>query len=300
MRFPLLQRAALGPLLLVIVIALLLLSHRPPARPTIAPPWAVSNSLPGEWMDVPEINLPDVPDLPLDPVLPRSDLEVFSTSGLYETNEREALASELEQALAYTAHRFGGAPSERIIASVQDNPGCALHGVALTSERRVEVFTCADIPRRRVVNIMAHEFVHQLAHDYYGPRHLKADMILLEGLATWGAGDYWLNGHPDFRAFVHHHYLQSEDEEDGEDKEAADTLLPLATSYVGRPISDMNQLYYQWASFVEYLLETYGRDHFDQIYMTGERAPGSANYAVIYGRDLATLEQAWRAWLAAE
>jgi hypothetical protein len=172
----------------------------------------------------------------------------------------------------------------------------------MTSERRVEVVTCANIPRRRVVDIMAHEFVHQLAHDYYGPRHLQADMILLEGLATWGAGDYWLNGYPDFRAFVRHHYLPEEDaEEDAEANEAtADTLLPLATSYVGRPISDMNQLYYQWGSFVEYLLETYGRDRFDQIYMTGNRAPGSANYAVIYGRDLATLEQAWLAWLTAE
>jgi hypothetical protein len=286
-------------MLLMVLIALLLLNHRPPARPTIAPPWAVSNSLPGEWVEGPEINLPKVPDLSFGEVLPRSDLEVFSTSGLYEAGEREALASELEQALVYTAHRFGSAPSQRIIASVQDNPGCTLHGVAMTSERRVEVFTCADIPRQRVVNIMAHEFVHQLAHDHYGPRHLKADMILLEGLATWGAGDYWLNGHPNFRAFVRHHYLSEEDNSEEGDEEA-DNLLPLATSYVGRPISDMNQLYYQWASFVEYLLETYGRDRFDQIYVTGGRAPGSANYAVIYGRDLATLEQAWRAWLIAE
>jgi hypothetical protein len=247
---------------------------------------------------MPELNLPDVPDLPFDRVMPGSDLEVFSTSGLYEADEREALASELEQALAYTSHRFGSTPSQRIIASVQDNPNCALHGVALTSERRVEVATCGNIPRQRVVNIMAHEFVHQLAHDYYGPRHLQADMILLEGLATWGAGNYWLNGQPDFRAFVRHHYFPEEDQED--DEAAADTLLPLATSYAGRPISDMNRLYYQWASFVEYLLETYGRERFDQIYITGERSPGSANYAVIYGRDLDTLEQAWRAWLAAE
>ncbi|MFN3374091.1 MAG: hypothetical protein ACK44M_11040 [Chloroflexus sp.] len=59
----------------------------------------------------------------------------------------------------------------------------------------------------------------------------------------------------------------------------------------------MNTLYYQWASFVEYLLTTYGRDAFEQLYRTGAGTPGSADYRGVYGTDITTLEVEWRAWL---
>jgi hypothetical protein len=59
----------------------------------------------------------------------------------------------------------------------------------------------------------------------------------------------------------------------------------------------MNRLYYQWASFVEFLLETYGRERFDALYISGAQAPGSADYAGVYGKDLPTLEREWLAWL---
>jgi len=59
----------------------------------------------------------------------------------------------------------------------------------------------------------------------------------------------------------------------------------------------MNQLYYQWAAFVEYLIGEYGREQFDAVYVSGSKSPGSADYAGIYGKDLPTLEQEWQAWL---
>jgi hypothetical protein len=172
----------------------------------------------------------------------------------------------------------------RFHASVRVDSGCGLHGIAYTDVRDVQAFTCNDISRDRAVAIMAHEFVHQLEQDRYGPPHLSSDLILAEGAATWGAGEYWLGGKPDFRSYVR-------------DQRANGLFYPLATDYNGLGITAMNALYYQWASFVEYLIGAYGRDKFDAVYVTGGSAPGAADYAGVYGKGLDALEREWKAWL---
>jgi hypothetical protein len=146
------------------------------------------------------------------------------------------------------------------------------------------VFTCPGIDEKRAVNILAHEMVHQLAHDRYGPAHLNADLILLEGVATWGAGKYWLGGAPDFRSYVRA-------------QRQSGISYPLAMSYSGLGVAGMNALYYQWASFVEFLIDTYGRLKFDQLYVSGNSAPGSADYVGVYGKNLDQLQQEWIDWL---
>jgi hypothetical protein len=60
----------------------------------------------------------------------------------------------------------------------------------------------------------------------------------------------------------------------------------------------MNTLYYQWGSFVEFLVEVYGRDRFDALYVSGgNQVPGAADYVGVYGKGLDALEQEWRAWV---
>ena len=74
---------------------------------------------------------------------------------------------------------------------------------------------------------------------------------------------------------------------------------PLATDYNGLGIGAMNALYYEWASFVEFLIGTYGRAQFDQVYSSGGSAVGAANYQGVYGKPLAELEREWLAWIDA-
>ena len=227
---------------------------------------------------------PGVEPAPIDgSAFAAGDFDVQVADGLY-TGERSQLRSELDMALAYVAGRFGSGPSARFTATIVDAEGCGLHGIAYTDVRNVQVYSCGSIGRDRAVAIMAHEFVHQLAQDRYGAAHLHADMILLEGVATWGAGKYWLGGQPDFRSYVRA-------------QRRAGTLLPLATNYNGLGVAAMNTLYYQWASFVEFLVQTYGREKFDQLYVSGASDPGSSNYAGVYGKPLDVLEQEWLAWL---
>jgi hypothetical protein len=217
-------------------------------------------------------------------VQPSTDLfDMRVDDGLY-TGERDALRAELAEALAYVAERFGSSPISAITASLRRDDGCALHGVAYTDVRDTQVFSCDAIARGQAVAIMAHEFTHQLAQDRYGPAHLQSDLILSEGVATWAAGRYWLSGHPDFRSYVR-------------EQRRAGASFPLATHYAGLGTAAMNTLYYQWASFVEFLIDTYGRERFDQLYISGAGDPGSADYAGVYGKGLPELEREWERWL---
>jgi hypothetical protein len=284
-----------SPHLLLIVGALSVLIlgiafYQPAPRPAIAPVGAIDASR--QIFTQAEGGVP--PGAPTPAPLILADtmarvngefLQIVVAEGLYGTEELARMNADLERALEYVVQRFGTAPSGTIETLIGRDPGCGLHGIAYTDVRRVQVFTCPNLPRIRAVNIMAHEFVHQLAHDRYGNSHLATDLILLEGTATWGAGAYWLGDAPDFRSFVRPWV-------------AAGTTLPLATSYVGRSINDMNTLYYQWGSFVEFLIEVYGRERFDALYVSGgNQVPGAADYPGVYGKGFAALEQEWRAWV---
>ncbi len=208
---------------------------------------------------------------------------IVAPQALPDSVSHETIVAELNTALAYVSARTATVLAAPITVKIDANPQCALHGVAYTTIREVQVFTCTALPLTRAVNILAHEFVHQLAHDHYGDAHLSSDPILLEGWATWGAGRYWLGRYASFRAFL-----------------GGQAPLPLITSHLGRPAAEMNTLYYQWASFVEYLLIRDGRDAFDRLYRSGRGTVGSADYQGVYGVDLATLEAEWRIWLTEE
>jgi hypothetical protein len=277
---PRISREALGPILLASLVILMAWLLAPPARPSIAPPSAVRAPAAPERPIVPGAATPTPAPLAGE-YIPGGDLDIVSADGLFPVGEKAALAADLAQALAYVSQRFGSGPTGKITAYLGLEPGCGIHGIAYTTERKVQVYTCPDLPRARAVNILAHEFVHQLAQDRYGDRHLQADLILLEGVATWGAGDYWLSGQPSFAAFVRPWLV-------------AGSTLPLGTSYVGRPIGDMNTLYYEWASFVEFLIKAYGRDKFDALYVSGHSDPGSSDYQGVYGKSLDQLEAEWR------
>jgi hypothetical protein len=203
--------------------------------------------------------------------------------GLY-ADQREQLAAELDSALAYVSARFGNGPSERFRAAIQIDGGCGLHGIAYTDVRTLQTFTCDGISRDRAVAIMAHEFVHQLEQDRYGAAHLHSDTILAEGAATWGAGKYWLGDTPDFRTYVRN-------------QRRSGVFYPLATDYNGLGIGAMNALYYQWASFVEYLIGAYGREKFDAVYVLGASGIATADYAAVYGKGLDALEGEWQTWI---
>ena len=274
-------------LLAVLVMILVLWPRRTPTR--IAPPGALSGEgfttpLEGEFQ--PEVPLPTPAAAGREAIATTPNLQIYIGPGSYSAAQAAGLAAPIEEALLYVAERTGmqlAAPANITF----DRPAgdCGLHAAAYTDARTIRLFACPDTPTRRSVNVLAHEWVHQLANDHYGPAHFQADLILSEGLATWGAGRYWLGRHQSFHDFVADVY--------------GGNLLALATDpRADASIDTLNQIYYQWASYIEWLDVTYGRDAIDHLYRTGkERGVASAEYMAALGIDFAESEARWRAWL---
>lgn len=219
-------------------------------------------------------------------VVVADQLALYTSDGAYTPEQVQALAGPLLEALSYVGTRTNMRLAAPVSIIFDRRAQCGLDGAAYTEKRIIILYACPDMPARRTINILAHEFVHQLAHDHYGAAHLQADIVLSEGLATWGAGKYWLGAEPDFRSFVQHNY--------------AAALLPLDSDYraIGT-IDAMNRLYYQWASLVDFMLVTHGRETFDKLYVSGRgMAPNTADYGGVLGTDLLGLQPAWQAWLS--
>jgi hypothetical protein len=220
------------------------------------------------------------------PIVMLGQVALYTSDGSYSPDQLRDLAGPLGDALGYVSARTEMQLSAPVAIIFDRRDSCGLDGAAYTERRLIMLYACADMPTNRAVNILAHEFVHQLAYDHYGPAHMQADLILSEGLATWGAGKYWLGRESDFRGFVQHNY--------------AAQLLPLGTHYrdIGT-IDAMNRLYYQWASFVDFLISSRGRETFDALYRSGHgMQPNTADYSGVLGADLGGVEQQWKEWLS--
>lgn len=220
-------------------------------------------------------------------------IDFYYTEGALAPETIRAIAAPTELAIISGAARLGSDLAGRVAISFeprQEGP-CAIRGLTLSAERTIRLYYEPDANPERVVAILAHELFHQLQHDYYGSPHLRSDVILLEGMAVWGSSPYFLDpdGHPSYQRRA---------------KEALDAgeLLPLTYSLEAdcRTASRVN-IYNEWASFTEYLLETYGREQLDAVYAeSAGREAGSANYEGVYGKPLPTLEAEWISWLAAQ
>jgi hypothetical protein len=205
--------------------------------------------------------------------------------GLYAGQDTR-LAADAQRALDYVSQRTGYQQKHRYRVAITVGAGCSIRGVAFPDGMVAQALSCGDIDSSQAIVILAHELVHLLTFDRYGvPPAVGSDLMLVEGVATYGAGQYWLGGHPDFRSYVH-------------DQRAAGVAYPLTEGYGASDAETMNARYYQWASFVEFLKSLPDGDaKFDQLYISGDGHIGSSDYEGIYGQSLGNLEQAWISWL---
>lgn len=275
----------------ILVIGWIMLTS-PRSAATVAPPNALGNSVPValqgqlQAQAAPTARAPA--PAPLDgrePVVTIGSLALYTSGGSYSAEQVQALAQPLNEALTYVSDRTDMQPSAPINIIFERREPCSLDGAAYTEKRTIFLYICPSMPAQRAVNILAHEFVHQLAYDRYGASHMQADLVLSEGLATWGAGKYWLGREADFRGFVQRNY--------------APNLLPLGSHYQDYGTIDaMNRLYYQWASLVDFIIATRGRETFDALYASGQgMQPNTADYSGVVGVDLNGLEGQWKEWL---
>lgn len=218
-------------------------------------------------------------------------LDLYRSAGGLSAKTVQGLAMQAEAVLERGGAIVGGGLTGRVAISFeapQTGP-CALRGITLSNDRTIRLFYAPGTDPARVSGILAHELFHQLQHDYYGERdHRKADVILLEGMAVWGTAAQFrtADGEPQYRARVREALRAGE-------------LLPLTVSLERDcRTTTRNNIYNQWASFVEYLHLTYGRAKLDAAYRSSSGRPaGSTDYRGVYGKPLAALEAEWLAWV---
>jgi hypothetical protein len=272
-------------LLLLIILPLAL---RPPAA--AAPLARTPTARPATPTPAPYLGGEPAPVLQGELAMRTYSLDLYRREGGLTAATVRRLGMPAEETVVRGSEIVGGFLTGRVAISFeapQEGP-CALRGITLSNQRTIRLFYAPGTSASRITGILAHELFHQLQHDYYGERdHRKADVILLEGMATWGTADYFLTakGEPLYRERVR------------EALEAGE-ILPLTTSLEAdcRTMT-RNNIYNQWASFVEYLVTAYGRERLDAVYRSSTGRPaGSADYRKVYGKPLAQLEREWLAW----
>jgi hypothetical protein len=132
-----------------------------------------------------------------------------------------------------------------------------------------------------------HEGTHALAQDLLQPKENGGgpDGVLVEGLAVWAS-----NGH----------YAQEPIDAWAAAVAASDDYIPLPELRAGPFYEFQHETsYMQAASFVQYLVETYGLDRFKELYgrATGDAGHDEALVQQLYGKGYAALEADWLAHL---
>ena len=235
-----------------------------------------------------------------------------------------AYASPIESELTEIAEKLGIDPSSAFpgelivtfvsprsqrVGPMEPGPGqCPVRGLAVTGRVSgpLQAWVVADdkTATDRVIAVSAHEIAHHVGWARFGG---IGDGLLGEGLATWLAQDSWLRWHG----------WDSLDEavrgfrSDG-------TYIPFAQrgESQGR-VSDAeclarrDTLYTEYASFVEFLIDTYGLVRFEELAETIATVaitvgpdpptptpaqalrPPTPDYQAVYGRSLEELEQEW-------
>ena len=228
------------------------------------------------------------PQLPGEFVYAGRRLDFFVGRGTFSADEVAELAIKAEHALSYIQRRFAATLNERVSVGVYAAslaPGPGTRGIAYTyGATNVRIYYRPGEDKHAALVILVHELAHALQADAYGKiPQSRVDTILLEGLACWIAGEYWLSL-SEVNSF----------QERARQLYQAGYRGNLATmGYAG-----LDTAYDMWAGFVDYLARTYGWDRFNMLYTNGRgRAPGSADYQGIYGKSLSELQREWYATL---
>lgn len=229
------------------------------------------------------------PELPGQFVYGGRRLDFFVGRGTFTPDEVAEMAIKAEHALSYIQRRFAVTLSERVSVGVyaaSQAPGRGTRGIAYTyGPTNVRIYYNSHEDKHSALVVLTHELAHALQAEAYGKdAQSRSDTVLLEGLASWITGEYWLSlsGAPSFQARARSLYHAGYN----------GNLAAIGSR------GDINAAYDMWAGFVDYLTSTYGWERFNHLYAHGRgRAPGSADYQGVYGKSFRELQDEWYATL---
>jgi hypothetical protein len=214
-------------------------------------------------------------------------LDIYVGQSTFSPEQIAASAPLIERLLREDERRFGTALEHRVsLAFYRPSlaPGRGTRGIAYTDQGRAQVFYAPGESLDRAVVVVAHELAHHLQSQRYGEQvQRRADIIMLEGMATWIVGERWLGmyGADSWKHRAH---------------QIRGAGVPLRL--IGAERSGSNNAYELWASFVDFLVQRYGWERVDELYRSGRgRGAGSSDYQGVLGAPLDQLADDWRIWI---
>lgn len=200
-------------------------------------------------------------------------------------------------------------PRSERVGPMELGPGqCPVRGLAITGRVSgpLQAWVVADdeTPADQVIAVAAHEIAHHVVWARFGG---IGDSHLAEGLATWLAQESWLRWHKwdsldeavrGFRSAGTYVPFAQRDESQGRVSDA-------------ECLARRDTLYTEYASFVGFLIDSYGLERFEDLADTiltvaitvrpdpptpmpaQVLRPSMPDYQAVYGRSLEELEQEW-------
>ena len=172
---------------------------------------------------------------------------------------------------------------------------CPARGVTFHEQNSsIVIFADEGTSREQILATLAHELGHVFIQKKY---ENLTDIALIEGLATWSAGDYWTAWKgSDFDSSVKTYLSNS-------------TYLPLFSNYDLEAaydnrspdcITNRDILLTEIASFINFLLQNYGIENFSKLAemkqpatINSQRVIYPPDYPEVYRLELNQLEYQW-------
>jgi hypothetical protein len=203
---------------------------------------------------------------------------------------------ESKQVYEYVSKRLDTVMGEKVIVKFfsPDSRNCPARGRAILEEGAIVIFADENTSEEQILGVLAHELGHLFTFKRY--RNLN-DQALSEGMATWAAGDYWEKWKGfDFNSGVRNYITN-------------DVYLPLFENYDLEKAYDPNApdcithrdiLYTEFASFLDYLIQTYGMEQLSALFdvrqpeiINNKNIVYPPNYKDVYGLEFNQLEYEW-------
>ena len=197
----------------------------------------------------------------------------------------------------YVSERLNMTLDSQVLVTFTDPQAgnCPPRGTTFHEQQSIIViFAGEDTSHEQILATLAHELGHVFIQKKF---ENLTDMALIEGLATWSAGDYWTAWKgSDFDASVKT-YLNN------------GTYLPLFSNYDLEAaydnqspdcITNRDILLTEIASFIDFLLQNYGTENFSRLAemtqpetINNQKVIYPPDYPEAFGLELNQLEYRW-------
>ena len=203
---------------------------------------------------------------------------------------------ESKQIYEYVSKRLDIPLNGRVIVTFAppQSRNCPARGLAFPEQQVIVILADEDTSKEQIRGVLAHE----LGHIFILNKHKNLnDTALSEGMATWAAGEYWKEWKGlDFNSSVRNYINKG-------------SYLPLFQNYdlqkaydetVQDCVTYRDILYTEMASFIDYLIQSYGMDQLFILFdvpqpetIDNKRIVTPPRYKDVYGLEFNQLEYKW-------